>query len=779
MADELLTLNEETGKVPDSRLPKASEAYSIFRNFQNADYDASVDRACVQDMLDGAPPIPPMALAALHQSYRANLNWGEALADHESALAAYDDLISGVDRLADVSVNYGDDSQRAEWNDIIAEEFHQLLINWDQFHFLHQLNSSYFVKSGLSVLYFEDDRNWQFGVQSIDEFKIPRDAMACSSTLDIAMSLREYTAPQLYRFIANEELAVKQGWNIPLVKKSLMGVTNQKDWDWFTLQKALKNNDHFMAASTPKIRVVHYYPKEFDGRYSHHIGLRDGETEEYLFSWVGRFADANQAFIVFPYGVGTNGCFHSIRGQSHKNFAHIQSTNRLRNAALDGALLRATMMLKPTQESDRQALSMAYAGPISMLPAGTEAVNAQLPNIQNEVMPVIREMALLRKENNGGYLSHVLSPGGGDRTAYEIQAQIAQTNVLSSASLNLFYHPWTRTLQEIFRRLKRDNWVANEPGAQAALKFRARCASQGVPWEAVMSVDRVRPVRAVGYGSPAARIAAFERMMKIYPLLDPKGQANLVRDIVIQNVGPGMADRYASRVSPRLGIAAKIAELENDSMQSGRSVSVLVDEDHFVHALVHARDSQTFIDALANNHVNPMEAFKYLSLQLVHLGGHAQHLSDEDPRAATISAVKKTLNTIKQLVTNMAKQIQQGSLTDPSQDSNGGGAPPPEGQGQQQQQGPDPKMMMAAQKHMMEMKQIQERHGLELDILQKEATQRMALKDAESAKSISSGRPITNLANETSGTKPPRNEQEFKQSNAAAATGAPASLPGQ
>ena len=446
---ELLTLDADTGSVPRSRLSNARDAYAIYDAFRAADMSAASDRARVQDMLDGAPPIPPSELRAANQTYRANLNWGEALADHESALAAYNDLVAGVDRLANIETTHGSESERSEWQEIIGEGFHHLLMNWDEFHFNRQLLAHYFVSQGLGVLNYIDNRNWQFQVSSIGDFLIPRDAWACDSKVDIAIARRSYTVGELWRFIRNERAASRMGWNVPAVKDALKKAGNgsNKDVDWEERQRAFKTNDLYESyAKSPRIRVLHYYVREFNGSYSHHIGLRDGSAEDFLYTHVSRFARANEAFIIFPFGIGTNGAFHSIRGLTHKNFPFIQSANRLRNAALDGALLRSMVLLKPTGELDKKKLAMAYAGPLGMLPSNTDVVTAQLPNIANEILPVIREMAVLRKENNGGYLTHSLSPEGGDRTAYEIQAQIAQNNILTSASLDLFSQPWGKML---------------------------------------------------------------------------------------------------------------------------------------------------------------------------------------------------------------------------------------------------------------------------------------------------------------------------------------------
>lgn len=729
--DFLLPL-DDSGQPPKSRVKDATSAHSIYESFRNADFAAAIDRARVQDVLDGAPPIPPGSLRALGQSYRANINWGEGLADHESALAAYNDLVNGVDRLFNCYTTFGDATQQSEWNEIISDAFHDTLIDWEDFHFNHLLNAHFFVSQGLGVVSWEGTRNWKYQVTSIGNFLIPRDAWACDSKLDIAIARRNFRASELFRYLTFARQAkdnkVEPGWNIPLLEKILSKdfVGQAQETNVEEMQTAYKNNDLYQSyAKIPNIRCLIYYVREFDGSYSQYIGLRDGGEKDFLYSAVSRFANANQAFVLFPYGVGTNGSFHSIRGLSQKNFSYIQSQNRLRNAALDGALIRSTLLVEAGSSSDREALTLAYAGPLSSLPAGVKASPIQMPNLANEIMPIIREMAILRKQNNGGYLSHVLSPEGGDRTAYEVQAQVAQSNVLSSASLDLFYEPWRKTGREVFRRLRREDWRADEDGAQEALEFRKRIVSQNVPWEAVMSVKKIVPVRAVGYGSPAARIASYNRLLQIAPQLDPVGQGNLVRDIIIQNVGPGMADRYKAKGAPRMGVAAKIAELENDSMQSGRGVNVLPDEDHFVHGLVHTQDGMMFVQAVVQSKIDPGAALKYLVLQVPHLNAHLGFLKPNDLRAPQIKQMQKQLGQMSEVMQGLAKAAAAGNFGQQQQ----------QGPPQQQGQAAPPAEDMTMTKQKAELQMSVERHQTELGILKREADQRMALKDAEAAQS--------------------------------------------
>jgi len=118
--DSLLNLDNK-GKAPKTRITDQKGLHGLYQQLYLADEQSARDRARIMDMFDGASPYDPIVLRRLGQSYRANLNFGEAGADLEKALTSYNDLVTSVDRLVNVRTKFGDESQREEYGAIIAE----------------------------------------------------------------------------------------------------------------------------------------------------------------------------------------------------------------------------------------------------------------------------------------------------------------------------------------------------------------------------------------------------------------------------------------------------------------------------------------------------------------------------------------------------------------------------------------------------------------------------------------------------------------------------------
>ena len=729
MSIELETISD-SGKAPRTRIKDAKSAHAVYTAIRNADDASSMDRQKIQSMLDGEPPYSPQQLKSLGQGYRANLNFGESAAALETSLSAYSDLVNSVDRLASVKTSEGDPAQRVEWESIIAEEFHRTITDWDEFFYKQQMLSHQFVSQGVGVAYFEDNRNWKWSVCGLKDFKVPRGTPACDTKVEIATIERHYLVGELYQFIENPKIATELGWNVEETRKAILlstdNGTSSNSRDWERLQEELKNNDLMYSHARSKVvRCVHYFIKEFDGTISHYIGTRAGDTDDFLFKKPSRFQHANEAFVLFSYGVGTNGLLHSVRGLGYKLFPFIQLSNRMRNAIVDGAMLSSALMIQPATGEDVSNLSLMYNGPLSILPPGINVVDKTMPNLAGNVLPIVRDLEVVRQNNTGTYHQRQLMPDGDARTATEVQAQLAQQSILSAQAMNLYYIPFQKLLAEQFRRLVTVKYRADEPGGEEAIEFRKRIEARGVPWKAVEKVYRVQAVRAIGAGSPGARMLAFNEFMAIMPRFDEVGQRNLIRDRVAARVGYDQVDRYLPKGEvERIPIDAKIAELENDAMQGGRGVSVNPGENHAVHAQVHLEDANRFLQALQQNQVDPKVAMSYLQVQYPHSTAHVEQLASDPSRREEVGVAKQILNQMREAVENIGKQLAAQAQR--------------EAQARASEQGGqvDPKTQLAIQKAQIDSQIKLQQSQLDQKLKVADVQQKMAIRDAEAAQKI-------------------------------------------
>ena len=318
--DQNLETISQSGKAPKSRLKNAAAAYSIYDRLVDADLLASAQRVRVQSMLDGEAPYNAETLRNLGQSYRSNLNFLEAQADLEYALSAYSDLVNGVPQLAQIKTSFGDDSEKGYYGQVLSEEFDRVLRkDWDEFFYNQQRLSHEFVAYGVGFAFFEDDTDWRWKVAGLKDFFVPRGVAASDTRFEFCCARRSYYAHELYQYIKDPKVAREVGWDVDQTRQAIieavpMDVAGVR-LDWEEIQTMLKDNDLSLSyARSAEIQTVHYYIREFDGKITHAIGLRDGSNLNFLFRKNNRFENINQALVLFTYGIGTNGTLHSIRG---------------------------------------------------------------------------------------------------------------------------------------------------------------------------------------------------------------------------------------------------------------------------------------------------------------------------------------------------------------------------------------------------------------------------------------------------------------------------------
>jgi len=723
------------GSTPPSRIKDPESLHQVFLRLKQADDVNARNRAEVDAMFDGAAPYDDNTIRQAGMGSRCNLNFGEAETLLESALAAYVDLINSVERLVSVSIKEADPQKKMDWEQIIAEGFTKMLREWDEFSFKHVLNSTYFIKHGVSVAYWEDEYDWRWQISKIGDFLLPRRTFASEEMVEVAISPRIMRAHELYSFIKDEERAEELGWDLDEVKRAILHNTGAQDTyhitDWERYQEDLKNNDVFIAhGSGSEVRVIHAWVKEYDGTISHYISLADGSNEEFLYQKRSRFRKACDAFVTFTYGVGTNGYYQSIRGLGYKVFPHVQVSNRMRCQFVDGAMLSTSLLIQPDSEDSLENLAFEYLGPFSVLNSGVNILEKNLPNIGQNAIPVLQDMSQMLQERAGAYRSASGNPNPKERTKFEVQAQLQGDARLSTGAMNLFYEPWNRLLRGAFKRACREDYLAAERGGEAIASFKRYCTSRGVPLDVIHNkIEEVNAVRSIGAGSDQLRLVAMDEFMQIMGQFDEQGKQNLLRDRVAARIGYDHVDRYVPKLpEARPVIDQKIAELENAAMAQGRPVQIQSTENHFVHASAHIQDIAQMAEAIKQQQADPQQAVAYFQLAMPHATQHLEMVAQDASRKQEYGQLKKALQQAGEIAQQTSEKVQaeQVRQAEAAQQMPQGQAPA--------EVSPESQAKLQAEQAKIQMET--ERHQQKLALQEAEAKQKLALRDAETAQKI-------------------------------------------
>ena len=716
---DLGALTDE-GKPVASRLKDVKSAVGIFNTLLRADERSAVNRARVDAMFDGAAPYSSAGLAASGQQLKTNLNFGDAQRLLDVALSAYVDLYSSLERFVEVRGTQGEASEIKPAEAIVAEELPPLMRTWPEFHRAYLRLCTMFIKHGVAVAYFDSPDDWKFRVGGFTDILIPRQTSANEDAVDIAVGRRNYLLHELYSYIKNPEAAEAVGWNVEEVKRVIAknATTNGRDYssyDYEQMQAEMKNNDLYTGIQNPSVRVLHFWVKEMDCSISHYIAA-ENSPKDFLYKKVSRYAKAEQAYVMFTYGVGSNGTYHSIRGLGQRIFAHVQTSNRLRCQQIDGAMLASAVMIQPETQRSLDELQFTYYGAYAVLSPNVNIVEKAIPNLGTAVQPALQDLTQQLSLNTDTVSTYGPNQSSPYRNQMQGVADMDVTTRLSGASLNLFYASWNRLLREIVRRV-----VTTKKPDPAVMDFYRRCEDRGVPAEFIktLDVDRTKAVRSIGNGSHANRMVALRELQAISGQFDDVGRRNLTRDIVSTRVGHDLADRYVpADIEKRPTVDLKIAYFENQQLMEGQSVPVVGNELHGTHLEIHVPVLSQLIEQINVGEADPMQSFPVLQAFYEHISQTVQLAAGDPALEGIIGQTKQILQFAEEAINNTSKALQK-IQRDQAQE----GAP--EGQPEQ----PDAKMM----EHQVKMQIAQEKAELDMAIKQRKHEQEMALRDAKAA----------------------------------------------
>jgi len=714
---------DDKGKPVEPRLKDVKSAINIYHGLRRADESSSINRARIDAMFDGANPYDAGALSASGQGLKTNLNFGEAQRLLDISLSAYVDLYSSLERLVEVRGTEGEPAEITEQEGIVAEEITHMLRSWPEFHSSYLRLCTSFIKHGTGITYFDTPDEWRFRVGSFTDILIPRQTPASENAIDIAIGRREYHLHELYAFIKNEKAAARVGWDVDEVKRvivknaSTSGRTSRHHTytDWEATQQELKNNDLHAGHQNPTVSVLHFWVREIDGSVSHYIAA-ENSPKEFLYKKISRYETPEQAYVIFTYGTGSNGTYHSIRGLGHRIFNHIQTSNRLRCQMIDGAMLASAVMIQPDSQRALDELGFTYYGAYAVLSPNVNIIEKAIPNLGTAVQPALEDISQQLALNTDTVSTYGPQQGSPYRNQMQVVADMDVSTRLSGASLNLFYSSWNRLLREVVRRI-----VTSKKSDPALKDFYTRCANRGISESFIRTLDvaRTKAVRSIGNGSYANRLVALRELQAIAGSFDEVGRQNLTRDIVSTRVGHDLADRYAPQVEEaRPTVDNKIAFFENQQLMQGTPVPVESNEIHGAHLQIHVPEMMLLIEQLNEGVADPVQSLPAMQAFYQHIAETTQLLAQDPSQEAMVGEANQALQFAEEMINNTSKQVQK-IQRDQAQAA-------PEGA---EQQG-DPMMDAKLQEHQMKMQMAQQKAQLDMEIKQAKFNQEQAMRDA-------------------------------------------------
>lgn len=695
--EELRSIDPKTGKFAERRLKDARSAMNIYQRCLEGDSEASEKRAFTQLMFDGEPPYDEDDLAMAGQSARTNINFGDAEQALENAQSTYVDLLQSVETVCRGETKFGEPEIREELANEIFYEISRMIRGWSGYFTKFLLNSTYFISYGQSFAVFDDPWDWRFDVDRRGPIQFPKRTLACEEHLPIVFRRKVYEVYELWDKIEDEEAAETMGWNVPEVRKQILRATedytNQNEGDWQRWVEDIRNNDLHSLARSKSVVLIHCWVREKNGKVSHYIFANDAtfDNKEELESRKGGFLyqKANcynamsEAVVSFVWGVGTNGFYDNIKGLGEKIYSKVQVLNRAHGSTVDGAVMSSSFLIQPKDEGSLSKVALSHMGMFSVLAPGYAVIERGMPNLSNNMFPVIDRMEEMIRRTGASYTAHDALPKNKDMTRFEVSARTEQSASLSITALVLFYEQFDKVIREIVRRVSRRDYAKGYPGGEAVAEMKQRLKDKGIDLEALYQIDldTVKAVRAVGAGSASMRDMIYRELTDMAPGYDEIGRKRLLRKRTAAKLGTYAEanELIPPPERPRQPIDAKIAALENNDMIDGKTVEVLGNELHVTHLQIHGTKIQEILGQVESGEVEMTAIVEPLVQLHEHSVKHLELIAGDPVAEADAAFFRQMLQQSGEVIMNGLRMLEKQRR---------------EGGGEQQAQGqPDPEQM--------------------------------------------------------------------------------------
>jgi hypothetical protein len=670
---------EADGSAPKRRLASPRAARAIFDKLKQADGDDAQRRAILQGMNDGNPPYNQKELDEAGLGHAVNVNFRTMSANLDARAAASHELFVEVDKLVEVKPLQPvtqSNPEVAQWCQVIAEEFSQLITDWDGFLPAMDRVVRESDMTGIGFCLFPDEWDWRPEAFKRGSLLFDPKAKVEVDKNELYLIRGSMTVSDIFEVLEDEEQAIARGWHPQALKEVVLkvfrGGENQTGTDphqrstWESIQQMARDNDAtYQEKQFESLKIVHFLTKEASGerKVSHQILPESQEPPVFIFENYDKYDRMSEVLWWLPYNYG-DGTARSVRGVASMMAPHEDLGNRFLCRVFDAGFLTSSLLLQPGTQMDLSRLQIVNHGMYTILPPDLKA------NIQTTFQPQLGPLLSLRnvsesiqKNNTGTYRQHTEGyEREASKTAHQVMEETAKEARYEKAAVAHRYNLLDKLYREMFRRASRKEYLEGEadyPGKKEALEFVERCTERGVAKEFLHDWSkkyRVYSTRAIGLGSPGFKFDITQQMLNSAGMLDEAGQQEVKRDWIAARVGNRNTDKYAPRVSrdKMASDAMSLSVLEWNDITEGHQTLVGSDQMHRAHVEVFLPRMDQIRQAAEQAQIqDPVAAYRTLSLAIEHVGQHTQYMLNDPIRAAYAKDVQKYLQSLQSTLTGL------------------------------------------------------------------------------------------------------------------------------
>lgn len=677
-----------TGGAVSRRLATPAAARAIYQNMLDEDMRGGArHRAIIQGMIDGNPPYNDAELKELGLGHVNNVNFLTMRANLDSRAASGHELFAEVPTLIECKplhvVEKNPDIHH--YCAIIAEEFTDMVMNWDGFlpamDMVWRDSDAY----GLGVGVFTNEWDWRIKAFRRGNLLVDPKASVEIDRNEVILVRDELTVSDVFAKLEKEEASRSRGWKVGPLKDLMVQTFREgagtSDTDkyqrstWESIQQMARNNDpDYQQRQFDRIRVIHFFVREVSGerKISHLILPELASFTQFLYEGHDKFDAMAEVIWWMPYNYG-DGYIRSVRGVASYMMQHEDLSNRFLCRVFDAGFLGSSLLVQPRTQMDLSRLQMMQVGPLTIVPP---ELTIQQSSFQPQLAPLLQLRKVseeVMKNNTGTYRQHNEAVDRDvQKTARQVMEESSKEARYEKAAIAARYTHLDKLYREMFRRVCRKDIQSDTDGlfegSAEAREFMRRCQERNVPRDFIMKWNenfRVVAYRSIGLGSLGVKYDITAQIFQMSGAFDEHGKREALREAVAARVGYRHVDRFVARLD-RDQVSSNessIAMLEFNDIEEGSPVQVGSDQLHKVHILVFAQRLLPILQYTQQGQTpDPVKDFRTVQLALQHIGEHIQHIAQDQRYKAFLEQLKPFFQQVQealQVLQQAAKRMMQ------------------------------------------------------------------------------------------------------------------------
>lgn len=732
----------EEGSPVKSRVNDPLQAQEIANRFLRDDMTRAARRVKVQGMFNGNAQKSQADLVRAGRGNESNLNWREHKGHVINAWTPYFDLREQVPVCIEGNLDFGEPAKDAQLMRGFAQYFHDMVFNHEGFDENTQLCDLQMLLHGIGIKAWEDEWNPFPKAVLAGNIYVPDETNITLDNCEMLMVTRPWTVSQLWDKIRDPARAKAMKWDVEACKQVIMesttGNSEMLSWNWDRWEQALKNGDIYVSQTqTKRIQLCTLFVMEMSGKISQKIVpfRPGGGPTKFLYDAQDKYEGWDQVCCAFPFDIGADGTWHSIRGLGTEIYATCALSNNARNSIADMVVNYIKPMWQPSTNAKIEDFKMTKFSGGSYIPNGLNNVSVPIGNNIAPAIDVLNEFNSTLSRNTGAYNQGDVAAPTVEETAKAAMIRASERAKMTKGAFNRQYRAMTREYREMWRRAVNPEIRHYHPGGREALEFQRKCYALcdrlGVERAALQAVTNIRAKRDIGYGSPAMRFEISQQLMANIDRFDETGQQEILRAFTatmtsFHDVEVFVPTKEAGRDR---GNDEALAAQENNAFAAlGEEAEafVLPDQNHVLHLQVHIASMQNDMQLCQQGQQEPADCAGRLEGKGRHAGEHLARLAGNPTRKQEHSAFKAALDEIAAFADQLEAMLEQQQAD----------APPPEGEVTPEMAKVQGNLALKAEKEKATMELRRQKQAFEQQMKVQQAEFDKALADAKTASEI-------------------------------------------